>query len=55
MKVELDKYDFELIHRAICYFDCYHDGEYDKHFGKNASKINESFHYLYSLSQEHRK
>ena len=55
MKVELDKYDFELIFQSICYFDMYEDGEYKKWFGKNAGKVNESFHYLYSLSQEHRK
>ena len=55
MKVELDKHDFELIHQSICYFDHYNGGEYDKWFGKDADKVNESFHYLYSLSSEHRE
>ena len=55
MKVKLDKYDLELIHQAICYFDMHNDGEYDRWFGDDCDKVNESFHYLYSLSQEHRK
>ena len=55
MKVELDKHDFELIFQSICYFDHYNDGEYDKWFGKDAGKVNKSFHYLYSLSSEHRE
>ena len=46
MKIELDKYDFELIYKSICYFDMYEDGNYYEWFGKNDGKVNESFHYL---------
>ena len=51
MKHELDKHDLKLIHTALCYFDMYEDGNYDKWFGKDRDKINDSFLYLYSLSQ----
>tara|TARA_A100001515_G_scaffold61577_1_gene48398 strand:+ start:548 stop:727 length:180 start_codon:yes stop_codon:yes gene_type:complete len=52
MKFELDKHDFQLIYKSICYFDMYEDGKYHEWFGKDADKVNESFHYLYSLSGE---
>ena len=32
----------------------YEDGKYEKWFGKDADKVNESFQYLYSLCNEHR-
>ena len=43
-----------IVYQSICYFDMYEDGKYEKWFGKNADKVNESFHYLYSLCNEHR-
>ena len=49
--VTLDKYDLKLIRTALCYFDMYEDGNYDEWFGKDCEKVNDSFHYLYSLSQ----
>ena len=54
MNIKLDKHDIELIYQSICYFDMYEDGNYEKWFGKDADKVNESFHYLYSLCNEHR-
>ena len=54
MNIKLDKHDIELIYQSICYFDMYEDGKYEKWFGKDADKVNESFHYLYSLCNEHR-
>jgi len=51
MKHELDEHDLKLIHTALCYFDMYEDGNYDKWFGEDRDKINDSFLYLYSLSQ----
>ena len=54
MKIELDKYDFELIYKSICYFDTYEDGNYYEWFGENDDKVNESFHYLLSLCKEYR-
>ena len=54
MKIELNKHDFELIHQSICYFDMNEDGNYKEWFGENADKVNESFHYLFSLCKEHR-
>ena len=50
--VKLDKHDLKLIHTALCYFDMYEDGDYDKWFGKDCDKVNNSFHYLYSISRE---
>lgn len=50
-KFELDQYDLKLIHTALCYFDMYEDGDYDEWFGKDCEKVNESFHYLYSISK----
>ena len=47
----LDENDLKLIFQSICYFDMYEGGEYEKWFGKNADKVNESFHYLYSISK----
>ena len=44
MNIKLDKHDIELIYQSICYFDMYEDGKYEKWFGKNADKVNESFH-----------
>ena len=32
MKIELDKYDFELIYKSICYFDMYEDGNYQYYY-----------------------
>ena len=54
MYFKLDKHDIESIYQSICYFDMYEDGKYEKWFGKDADKVNESFHYLYSLCNEHR-
>ena len=53
MNIKLDKHDIELIYQSICYFDMYED-DYEEWFGKDADKVNESFHYLYSLCNEHR-
>jgi len=55
MKFELGKHDFQLIYESLCFFDLHNDGYYEKWFGKDADKVNESFHHLYSLSQEHSK
>tara|TARA_A100001201_G_scaffold1738_2_gene4424 strand:- start:805 stop:978 length:174 start_codon:yes stop_codon:yes gene_type:complete len=52
IEVKLDKHDLKLIHTALCYFDMYEDGDYDKWFGKDCDKANNSFHYLYSISRE---
>jgi len=54
MKIELNKHDFELIHQSICYFDMNEVGNYMVWFGENADKVNESFHYHFSLCKEHR-
>ena len=54
MNIKLDKHDIELIYQSICYFDMFEDGDYEKWFGKDADKVNESFHYLYSLCNKHR-
>ena len=54
MNIKLDKADQKLLFQALCYFDMHEDGNYEQWFGKDASKANESFHYLYSLCNEHR-
>ena len=53
--IEVDEHVRQLLFTSLCYFDSHNDGEYDEWFGKDAGKVNESFHYLYSLSQEHSK
>ena len=50
MKYQLDKYDLKMIRTALCYFDMYEDGSYDKWFGKDQDKMNESFDYLYEIT-----
>ena len=50
MKYQLDEYDLKMIRTALCYFDMYEDGSYDKWFGKDQDKMNESFDYLYEIT-----
>ena len=50
MKYQLDEYDLKMIRTALCYFDMYEDGSYDKWFGKDHDKMNESFDYLYEIT-----
>ena len=50
MKYQLDEYDLKMIRTALCYFDMYEDGSYDKWFGKDQEKMNEAFHYLYEIT-----
>ena len=45
MKVELDKHDLKLIFESICMYDMRKDG-------LMTNDINDSFHYLYSISRE---
>ena len=50
MKYQLDEYDLKMIRTALCYFDMYEDGSYDKWFGKDQEKMNEAFDYLYEIT-----
>ncbi len=43
--VKLDEHDLKLIFESICMYDMRNDGYM-------TSNINDSFHYLYSLSHE---
>ena len=52
MNIKHDKADQKLLFQALCYFDMHEDGNYDQWFGKDASKANESFHYLYRQLNE---
>ena len=45
IEVKLDKHDLKLIFESICMYDMRHDGYM-------TTNINDSFHYLYSLSRE---
>lgn len=50
--VTLDEHDLKMIRTSLCYFDMYESGDYDEWFGKDADHANDSFHYLYSLTDE---
>lgn len=52
MKYQLDEYDLKMIRTALCYFDMYEDGSYDKWFGKDQEKMNEAFDYLYEITSQ---
>ena len=45
IEVKLDKHDLKLIFESICMYDMRNDGYM-------TTDINNSFHYLYSLSSE---